>query len=107
MNYHSDSNKLADRILALYGMLNSILRLAGTLRDAMLRDHSRADMYVDKHLHKLEYPEDDDILSKHSAELMAGMTLGRAAAASAAGLEASAFAATASAASRDEVIGQK
>lgn len=99
MNYHSDSNKLADRILALYGMLNSILRLAGTLRDAMLRDHSRADMYVDKHLHKLEYPEDDDILSKHSAELMAGMTLGRAAAASAAGLEASAFAATASAAS--------
>jgi len=100
MNYHSDSNKLADRILALYGMLNSILRLSGTLRDAMLRDHIRTDMYLDKHLLTLEYPEDDDIFSKHSAELMAGMTLGRVAgAAGAAGLEASAFAATASAAS--------
>lgn len=100
LNYHSDSNKLADRILALYGMLNSILRLAGTLRDAMLRDHIRTDMYLDKHLLALEFPEDDDIFSKHSAELMAGMTLGRVAgAAGAAGLEASALAATASAAS--------
>ena len=39
MNYFSEPNKLADRIIALHGMTLSILRVTSTLRDAMMRDH--------------------------------------------------------------------
>ena len=44
-NYFSGPNKLADRIIALHGMVMSILRVTSTLRDAMLRDHIRTDVY--------------------------------------------------------------
>ena len=46
VNYFSEPNKLADRIIALHGMIHSLLRVTGTLRDAMLRDHIRTDAYV-------------------------------------------------------------
>lgn len=46
MNYFSEPNKLADRMIALHGMVLSILRVTSTLRDAMLRDHIRtADVF--------------------------------------------------------------
>lgn len=37
-NYHSDSNRLANRIVALHGMVYSILRTADMLRNVLLRD---------------------------------------------------------------------
>ncbi|KAL3940668.1 MAG: hypothetical protein SGBAC_004833 [Bacillariaceae sp.] len=43
MNYFSEPNKLADRIIALHGMTMSILRVTSTLRDAMMRDYIRTD----------------------------------------------------------------
>ena len=45
MNYYSEPNQLADRILALHGMVLSLLRVTSTLRDAMLRDHIRTDVF--------------------------------------------------------------
>jgi len=45
LNYLSEPRKLADRIIALHGMSLSILRVTSTLRDAMLRDHIRTDVY--------------------------------------------------------------
>lgn len=45
INYFSEPRKLADRIIALHGMALSILRVTSTLRDAMLRDHIRTDVY--------------------------------------------------------------
>ena len=44
-NHFSEPNKLADRIIALHGMVFSILRVTSTLRDAMLRDHIRTDVF--------------------------------------------------------------
>jgi hypothetical protein len=43
MNYLSEPNKVADRIIALHGMTLSILRVTSTLRDAMMRDYIRTD----------------------------------------------------------------
>lgn len=45
INYFSEPRKLADRIIALHGMALSILRVTSTLRDAMMRDHIRTDVY--------------------------------------------------------------
>jgi len=45
LNYLSEPRKLADRIIALHGMSLSILRVTSTLRDAMMRDHIRTDVY--------------------------------------------------------------
>ena len=43
LHYFSEPNLLADRIIALHGMVLSILRVTSTLRDAMMRDHIRTD----------------------------------------------------------------
>lgn len=43
--YFSEPNKLADRILALHGMLLSVLSVTGTLRDAATQDHIRTDAF--------------------------------------------------------------
>jgi hypothetical protein len=48
LNYFSEPNKLADRILSMHGMVHSLLRVTGTLRDAMMRDHIRIDAYAAK-----------------------------------------------------------
>jgi hypothetical protein len=37
-NYYSEPNQLADRIFALHGIVHSILRTTGILRDALMRD---------------------------------------------------------------------
>jgi len=44
-NYFSEPQKLADRIIALHGMLLSLLRVTSTLRDAMMRSHIRTDVF--------------------------------------------------------------
>eukprot|EP00535_Pseudo-nitzschia_heimii_P009933 CAMPEP_0197176926 /NCGR_PEP_ID=MMETSP1423-20130617/2699_1 /TAXON_ID=476441 /ORGANISM="Pseudo-nitzschia heimii, Strain UNC1101" /LENGTH=846 /DNA_ID=CAMNT_0042626383 /DNA_START=144 /DNA_END=2680 /DNA_ORIENTATION=- len=45
LNYLSEPRKLADRIIALHGMSLSILRVTSTLRDSLMRDHIRTDVY--------------------------------------------------------------
>lgn len=47
MNHFSEPNKFADRIIALHGMTLSILRVTSTLRDAMMRDHIRTDVFCE------------------------------------------------------------
>lgn len=44
--YFSEPRRLADRIIALHGMAHSVLRVAGTLRDACCMDHIRTEAYV-------------------------------------------------------------
>jgi hypothetical protein len=85
-NYYSDSNQLAGRILALHGMVNAILRVTSTLRDAMLRDHIRTDVYDE------DYDKDQssaralavNALSRHKGKVLAAATATRF---SAAGME--------------------
>jgi len=84
-NRYSDSALFADRLIALYGMLNSVLRVADTLRDALLRDCLRSDTQNETLFQNLGYDGID-----HSEEIIAGMTIGRC---SLAGLEISSFAA--------------
>jgi hypothetical protein len=47
-NYFSEPNQLADRILALHGILLQIVNITGVLRDAMMRDHIRSEYYTDQ-----------------------------------------------------------
>lgn len=79
-NYYSEANRLADRVLALNGMCNSILKVTSTLRDALLRDYLRQDGVDDYLLHP-NSPQHVD-LEKHKGTLLAGLTMGRAGAAS-------------------------
>jgi hypothetical protein len=78
-NYFSDSNQLADRVLALHGMLKSILKVTSTLRDALLRDYLRTDGVDDSLLKQHDHEID---LEKHKGTLLAGLTVSRAGAAS-------------------------
>ncbi|GKY92023.1 hypothetical protein MPSEU_000173900 [Mayamaea pseudoterrestris] len=87
-NYYSEPNQLADRVIALHGMVRSILRIVKALHEVITRDH----------LHSGMYDEDDDddgkdgVAACHKSMLehdksfesraMVGMTAGRAAAAS-------------------------
>jgi len=47
VNYYSEANKVADKIIALQTMVHSILRVSGVLRDALLRNHIRLEDYLD------------------------------------------------------------
>ena len=75
MNYFSEPNKLADRIIALHGMILSILRVTSTLRDAMLRDHIRTDVFEAE-----PTPLSDQIqgsIEKNRLGIAAGANVGR------------------------------
>jgi len=75
LNYFSEPRKLADRIIALHGMSLSILRVTSTLRDAMLRDHIRTDVYEAEQVPlKIQMKES---LEKNKAAVVAGSNLGR------------------------------
>jgi hypothetical protein len=71
-NYYSEPNKLASRIQALHGMIQAILRVTGTLRDAMLRDHIRTDDYENK-----DGMATTDVASSVAARDMANTALAR------------------------------
>lgn len=76
INYFSEPRKLADRIIALHGMALSILRVTSTLRDAMLRDHIRTDVYEAEpssaHLNQMK-----ESLGKNKNAVVMGSNFGR------------------------------
>jgi hypothetical protein len=76
MNYFSEPHKLADRIIALHGMLLSILRVTGTLRDAMLRDHIRTDAYLEDNTTPLT-EQMQKTVEKNRAGILAGANMSR------------------------------
>lgn len=45
VHYYSDANQLANKIMALHGILLQILNVVSVLRDALVRDHIRSDYY--------------------------------------------------------------
>jgi hypothetical protein len=52
----SEQHRIADRVIALHGICWNILRVTGTLRDALLLDHLRTDLYtVDDNGHGVQH----------------------------------------------------
>jgi len=96
-NHLSEPNRLADRILALHGMAQSILRVTSTLRDALLRSHIRADVYL-----KAKKPIDvEKTIQKNRGNILAGVQVSRT---SLAGLEAGMSAASTAAVAETGVL---
>jgi hypothetical protein len=77
MNYFSEPRKLADRIIALHAMALSLLRVTSTLRDAMLRDHIRTDVYVAEPSHVALKEQVQEKIEKNRTVVLAGSNLGR------------------------------
>jgi hypothetical protein len=75
LNYFSAPKKLAHRILALHGMALSLLRVTSTLRDAMLRDHIRTDVYAIEPIPLKEQVQEK--LEKNRLAVLAGSNVGR------------------------------
>lgn len=75
MNYFSEPNKLADRIIALHGMTLSILRVTSTLRDAMMRDYIRTDGVFDGEKGDLAQVVQEKY-EKHRSGVVAGVNAG-------------------------------
>lgn len=76
-NYFSEPNKLADRIIALHGMILSILRVTSTLRDAMMRDHIRTDVFEAEPTSLTSSVH--ETIEKNKAGVLAASNVGRAA----------------------------
>ncbi len=76
-NYFSEPNKLADRIIALHGMILSILRVTSTLRDAMMRDHIRTDVFEAEKLSLTDTFQ--ETLEKNKGKVLVASNAGRAA----------------------------
>jgi hypothetical protein len=77
MNYFSEPRKLADRIIALHGMALSILRVTSTLRDAMLRDHIRTDVYLAEPTETPLKEQVQEKIEKNRTAVLAGTNMGR------------------------------
>eukprot|EP00539_Tryblionella_compressa_P001806 CAMPEP_0178735688 /NCGR_PEP_ID=MMETSP0744-20121128/2028_1 /TAXON_ID=913974 /ORGANISM="Nitzschia punctata, Strain CCMP561" /LENGTH=803 /DNA_ID=CAMNT_0020388087 /DNA_START=77 /DNA_END=2488 /DNA_ORIENTATION=+ len=75
MNHFSEPRKLADKIIALHGMALSILRVTSTLRDAMMRDHIRTDVYVAEPTPLKEQVQEK--IEKNRTAVLAGTNVGR------------------------------
>ncbi|KAG7366210.1 hypothetical protein IV203_028880 [Nitzschia inconspicua] len=75
INYFSEPRKLADRIIALHGMALSLLRVTSTLRDALLRDHIRTDVYAAEPAPLKEQVQEK--LEKNRVVVLAGSNVGR------------------------------
>lgn len=103
-NYFSEPNKLADRIIALHGMVLSILRVTSTLRDAMMRDHIRTDVFEAETTSLTDAVQQK--LEKNKAGVLAASNVGRAATlGSVAGVEAGAVASVSTVASAEVAAG--
>ncbi|CAJ1922271.1 unnamed protein product [Cylindrotheca closterium] len=74
LNYFSEPNKLADRIIALHGMTLSILRVTSTLRDAMMRDYIRTDGICDEKGDLAQVVQER--FEKHRSGVVAGVNAG-------------------------------
>lgn len=75
MNYFSEPRKLADRIIALHGMAVSILRVTSTLRDAMMLDHIRTDVYEAENVLLSSVVQEK--LETNRTAVLAGTNIGR------------------------------
>jgi hypothetical protein len=75
--YFSEPHKLANRILALSGVANSLLRIVSTLRDAMLRCHIRTDVYENDNPKKVKSASEQEEMKKKRDGVLAGVTVGR------------------------------
>eukprot|EP00537_Pseudo-nitzschia_pungens_P013560 CAMPEP_0172394604 /NCGR_PEP_ID=MMETSP1061-20121228/15630_1 /TAXON_ID=37318 /ORGANISM="Pseudo-nitzschia pungens, Strain cf. pungens" /LENGTH=1034 /DNA_ID=CAMNT_0013126003 /DNA_START=92 /DNA_END=3196 /DNA_ORIENTATION=- len=95
MNYFSEPRKLADRIIALHGMALSILRVTSTLRDAMLRDHIRTDVYEAEPGSAYLKNQMKESLEKNKNAVVMGSNFGRSLTLGVAGTEVSAMGAVA------------
>jgi hypothetical protein len=103
-NYYSEPNKLADRIIALHGMILSILRVTSTLRDAMMRDHIRTDVFEADKTSLTDAVQEK--LEKNKAGVLAASNFGRAATlGSVAGVEAGAVASVSTVATAEVAAG--
>jgi hypothetical protein len=103
-NYFSEPNKLADRIIALHGMILSILRVTSTLRDAMMRDHIRTDVFEAEKTSLSDAVQEK--LEKNKAGVLAASNVGRAATlGSVAGVEAGAVATASTVATAEVAAG--
>jgi hypothetical protein len=76
LNFFSEPNKLADRIIALHGMTLSILRVTSTLRDAMIQDFIRTDGVFEAEKSNLA-EEVQKRFEKSRAGVIAGANAGR------------------------------
>lgn len=65
--YFFEPTKLADRVIALHGICRNILRVTGTLRDAILLDHLRTDLYPP--------PDDSDDNGENKRVMLTGSVL--------------------------------
>lgn len=78
--HYSEPTKIADRVIALYGMALSILRVTNTLRDAMLVDHIQTDVY-EAELDRSAVSESvHEAIVKNKSRVKAASNMGRAAA---------------------------
>jgi hypothetical protein len=77
-NHSLEPNKLADRIIALHGMLLSILRVSSTLRDAMMRNDFYSTDVVDAEQASLSDAM-QETLEKNKTGVLTVSSMGRAA----------------------------
>eukprot|EP00529_Nitzschia_sp_RCC80_P005870 CAMPEP_0113513562 /NCGR_PEP_ID=MMETSP0014_2-20120614/39935_1 /TAXON_ID=2857 /ORGANISM="Nitzschia sp." /LENGTH=971 /DNA_ID=CAMNT_0000409987 /DNA_START=271 /DNA_END=3187 /DNA_ORIENTATION=+ /assembly_acc=CAM_ASM_000159 len=77
INYFSEPRKVADRIIALHGMALSLLRVTSTLRDAMLRDHIRTDVYDAEASPAPLSEQMNEKIQKNRVAVLAGSNVGR------------------------------
>ena len=72
--YYMEPTRLAERILALHGIVHALLGVAATLRDALARDIVREDYYLDD---KLGLASRQTDMVEPDSSLLVGMTAGR------------------------------
>lgn len=77
INYFSEPRKVADRIIALHGMALSLLRVTSTLRDAILRDHIRTDVYEAEAAPAPLSEQMNETIQKNRVAVLAGSNVGR------------------------------
>lgn len=75
--YYSQPNQLADRILALEGLLMGLLRTASVLRDACMLDHIRSDQYYENRSSNYNDISAHPKAGLHRATLLGAATVGR------------------------------
>jgi hypothetical protein len=81
-HYFSEPKRIADQIFGIHGVLVNILRIASAIRDAVLRDHVRSDLYNPKANNLLlvntnnnnEQNGLEEVLAKNSTTILASAT---------------------------------